>query len=649
MSSKSRQQPPKHPHPPPTAGQPPVPARQGASGAEGEEVEPTEHDFRQAEELLKVPKGRSPLTYAFLIFLLIFLLVVFLAWDAFTAMGSNQGTNEVVMRWNHPTAGPVEVRRTEFLLAGRGLGFATGSRDVEEDQVARFLVTDRLARDSGVEVGSAELVEQLRQIADSLGGLERYKQIIGRQMPGGTSGFEDLVRDQLRIGRFTALLDQFAAFPDLGELERQWIARHEHVSFQATYATIADFTTVARAESPSDEVLQAWFDARPEFERRAFQQPARQRVELIGALFTDPERRFEALLAAYPPAGEVDGAAQAQDYYDRSYFARFRRAEPLAAEGESEVEDLNRRLYLPFEEAAERAAQEAAVEAALLAWRADVEARLAAGETVELAAEAERLGLDFVAPTEGRTLAELREMGGLGGLYIAGPLASLTTPGSLTGGVVIGNEGISVGRLLEALPATTPPVAEIREQVLDQWAAARAVELATAALEAVRATLAEGAAAEGAAPAAEDGAAPPPLVVSAEAFAAAVTAADLPLEQLDELDRGSQAPAAPSDLERFLRSRASVFTLEVGAVDAVTKSFDNQRVYLVRVAGKRAAEPAEMTASEFQQQLAQTRQFAGFMRQMRDPFSVERLREEFGLWLISDEFARDVPQDPQQP
>ena len=600
----------------------------GAQPGQGgeEHAEPTAEDFLEAEELLKTPKGRSPMVYGSLILLLIFLLVVFVAGDAIWQMQSRR-PSFVAMRWEHPQQGPIEVTAQELGEAREMLRFTAG-RLVEEEEAAQFLVLDRLTRDAGVRVGTAELVERLQTFVEAMGGIENYRQSF-RRFPGNVAGFEAFVQRQLAVGRLEAIVRQFSSVPSVDDITEAWANQRQLYTFDYTFADPADFLEQAAYVPPSEEELQTWFDALPIAERREYEIQASRRVELIGALMGDAERSFDALLAAYPDTEEVDAEARAREYYERSYFVRFRRPEPISEDDPDAPEDLNARLYFTFEEVQEQLLVESAVKAAIDRWREDLSTRLEAGETVELAAEAERLGLDYEAPEESLTQLELRGMEGLGGIYIAGSMFGLPEAGDLTAGVTIGQEGFTVGRVNEIIPASSPAASEIREQLLEAYTEDRAAELAEQALKDLRAqfeTATDDTEAE------TEGLDAPALTADFESFSAAVEAAGFPVERITDFDRAAPRPDEPTPVEEYLRSSFQVYGLEEGEIDEARKSFSSERFFLVRLDGKRDPDMSEMEAGDFQR-LLQSPPPSAFL----PPFGLERLREDFGLWLYSDE------------
>jgi hypothetical protein len=628
MSSKSRKQSSKGGRKSgPSQSSPSTPAVAGHD-AEGDHQEPTAEDFLAAEELLKTPKGKSPLMFGFLILLLIFLLIVFVAGDAFYAGQRSMGRDSTVMRWTHPSRGVQEVAAIDFQILARKLEYGGGMR-VDEEDVAQFLILDQLAKDAGVRVSDDELRERLRQVVDQLGGVDAYKARFAR-FPGNVSGFESFVKDQLSVQRLLTLSQSIAtAVPDVDQLLDSWAQQRQLFTFDLTYVIVDDFRERALAEPPADDELEAWFEGQNDVFKREYLRPASRKVELIGALLDDPERDFATLLASYPPEEEGDPEALGRDYYERSFFTRFRRVTPIPADAEGAPEDPTERLYLPFEEVREQAIHEAEVKAALERFRAELAVRAESGDQIDLAAEAERLGLDLLAPEKALTQPELRDLGGLAGIYIAGPLFGLAESGQLTAGVTIGSDGLSFGRAVEINAAATPSVVEIREELLERWADERAGELASEVLDGVRTRLAG----DGGPDAAD-------LAVDFDAFAAAAEAAGLPLERIADFDRRAPAAAEPTPVQTFLRTAFMPFTLEEGEVDEVRKDFDGERAYLLRLDGKRNPDPSSMTAGDFQRLLAQPA-----LPPESDPYAVERLRERYGLWLATDEVATEESAD----
>ncbi|MHC4262942.1 MAG: hypothetical protein ACYSWX_10505, partial [Planctomycetota bacterium] len=596
------------------------PAHGAQAQGDGEHAEPTAEDFLEAEELLKTPKGRSPLVYGGLILLLIFLLVVFVAGDAIYQM-QGQRASGAVMRWEHPTEGTIEVSAMDFRETSEKLRVLARTR-LDEEDVARFLLLDRLASDSGVRVGQAELIEALEPNLEAFGGDIRAYQASLSRFPGGVKGFEQFVQNNLAAGRFQAIVRQFMSVPTVDEVIESWATSRQLYTFDYAIADAADYLEQARAEEPTEEDLQAWFDGLSQAERMVYERSAERRVELIGALLTDTERTFDALLAAYPAAEEVDPEAQARDYYQRCYFTRFRRETPIPADAEGAPEDMNARIYYPFEEVLDQVIVEAAVKAALDRWREDLGVRMDAGEEIDLSAEAERLGLDFLAPTDPVSQIELQGMEGLGGLQIASPVFGLQDEGGITSNVAIASDALIVGRVLEIVPPYRPKAAELRDELLEPYAEDRSAELAMDVLADVREQLlglSE-----------EDAEGETPAAIDSQAFADAAAGAGLEVGRIADFDRTQPRSEDPTPAESFLRSEFRAFMLDEGALSEPSKAFDADQAYLLLLDEKRDPDLSTMEAGDFQRMLT-------FQRPtFEDPFSIENLREHYGLWLYSD-------------
>ncbi len=654
MSSKSRKHttPPAHSiaSVPSTSNTGSEPASSGAP-ADIEHAEPTAKDFHEAEDILKVPRGRSKATYALLIFLLIFLTAVFVVLDYLPQSGG-AGGNRLEMSWQRPGVGVVEYHSREWMREKRRFGLTEsmlsgGGSNLEDAGLARYLVLDTLALDAGVRTTDEELVEQLRQFAAAMGGVAAYESRV-RNMAGiGVREFEDTLRRMMRAMRFRSLMGVLATQPSSDSIESLWRERRKETAFEYTLVDSASYRDAALAENPDDATLSAWFDGLSEGERRRYEGPARTRAELVGVLL-DGDQEYPELLLAYPDGDDVDPVARGRKYYDDFAYARF-----LAPEGSKDA------AYRPYEDVAEQTVREAQLLAALRSFKTDLDTRIAAGETIDLAAEAERLGLERDAPEQALTQLEWRERGGLGGTYAAGQLTRLGA-GAFSSGIIVERAGLTLARTNEQLPPSVPAFSAIRDRVLSDWADTRAKELATQELNDLRARfVAEPAApAEGETDAVGDDSTPAPRA-SAEDFTSTVEAAGLTVGRRDWLDSGAPPDIdaeAASPAHAILRTRAGFLGLGEGELSEPLSSPDGRYVLLARSAGEREVPLDRMKPGDFTSILFDARQRAEFDWMLgADPFSDDKLRERYQIRITSQERPEEDPlahlkaQSPEAP
>ena len=638
MSSKSR----KHSSPPArsskstgTGSDPNAEAGAPVSG-EVEHAEPTHKDFLDAEELLKTPQGRNPLVYAGLILMLVFLMLVFLLPPSM--FSGQSSTNEVMMKWTHPTRGEIAVRKNQFL--GKANEFSRlmtffNQRSTDQAELAHFMILDELALENGITFSDEELKAELGSYARALGGRDPLQARL-RRFPGGLLGFQETLRAFQRVNRYQNLLGKLQSIPDPAQIEESWNQQFLEYSFEYIFAGAADFVDGARAENPDDVALQAWLDERPAFESNALMEPERLDAEVIGFVLTEDNLATagEELLAAFPNAEDWDEEAQADSYYKRYSFTRFRRPQdPDNTESLSPDQ-----LTLPYEEVRDTAAREARLFDAMGSFRTDLQERLEAGEAVDLSVEAAALGMDRLADGVARSIDEWREVEGLGGQFTGSQMYGLGDNGSIAGSPAVTEDGLILVRLVERVPSQMPPFEEIREQVFEDWVDARSVELAEEALKGLREELIptpeiaetdEGTISE------EESS----EVVTSEVLAAAATARGLELRTRDWLQRSAKENDDPNwddPGHSFLRTRADLYQLEEGALSEPLANLDKSGAYLVRLVGERQVPIEQMTPSQYESLIGTASMLQSF-EFMGGAITIDDLREKFGLWLLSEQ------------
>jgi len=654
MSSKSRKTKAERAKPAAKAGSLP-------GAAASEEGHGHEHEGLLSDEVIHAPKGQSRLRFFLLVLLVIVLLVIFVLPGEIQSCVSGTGRpREAMASWVHPTQGKIEYDYTQFIDRTRQidtalridpimryrLGIQSADAPSQKDYL-RIIVLEDLARDAGIQISDADLAENLRAMIDSPysglnGSTQTYFQIAD-SFPGGRVAVEGAYRRVLRVARYLELMAQLAAVPDPVEIEELWSTDHVEHAFDYVQVPVADLKEEARAGVPADDELSAWFDEQSAQIRNAFLEPERRTVELVS--YVDPETTAAAgLVEAYPPPADVSAEEFAKNYYDRVFFTRFLRPASEKEEGgeEESSEDAVEQQFLTFDEVRDVCLAEAPVRAALDQWVEDLNARQAAGEEVDLAADAERFGLKYRKNADPLSLDEYRIRKDLGGTAV-GMTVFQTQPGRVAPTVQVTESEMIVLRTLERVDRILPPFEAIRGKVADRWVDERAKELALEKLRAIRDPLAD---AEPPEPPAGEEAPPPGKTADETTFRAAVEAAGLEVKRRDWLDKGGRPgedPQATEDAHVFLRG-----ALYTGLPDeAVAEPALNRTgtiAYLVRHVGSRPVPVDRMTKDDYE--MYRNRSVSVARTEAMQAFDLDSLAVRYELSIVSgDDEDEDEPAD----
>lgn len=546
----------------------------------GEAEAPSVEDFL-GENTIHVPEGKNPLQFVFLIGLLIFLLIIFIIPEAFQNSVAGDGPDNTPMAsW---TMGDelVEITPAVFMTEKRAEAAALkvrGMRITPSDaEMATILLTDSLAQDAGVVVSDEMVVDYIKAVAESLGGSDNYKALMAREFEGGAQTFERVVRRGLRVNTYLALIARVAVAPSADLLADAWNEQHEEFAYGYITASAADFKDAAMAEVPTDEDLELWFAGQPEWERNVLKTD--EKWTIGSAFFNVEEAAPEALTDRYPLAEDWDLEAQATAFYQNNSYFMFKRDEEIT----DEDGEINR--YFSQEEVQTKCENGAVALASMKAWRADMGVRMEAGEEVDIALEAQELGLGWHESDEAMTRGQLLDDADFGGGMLSTQVQT-TEPGQLIPSAIVGKNTIQVAKVLSNLEPALPAFAEIRDVVAGNWADDRSGELAKEALAAL--TDAEN-------------------LGDAEFQALADSSESFTYGMRGWLDKGGKYtddPDRDQPANRFLMIQSMVLgldELEEGDLTQATLASDGQNAYLVRSLGSRpldfsTANPAQLAA-----------------------------------------------------
>jgi len=600
------------------------------------------------EDDLKVPKGVSRTQFLIIVVLMIFMTVIFIVGDSIQNMvGGGRGEDPVVTRFTVPGKGEVEWQGSDIVMRARELetaigfdqflAFSLGITDMRNPDLAEFervLILNELAQASGVEVTDSDLAEHLREMLSFQQGTPETFQAVVRAQGIDQRRLEEAIRMMMRVSRFTQMIGFAGAVPTPEAIEKRWHEDNVELAFDYAYLEVASLKEEARKDLPDDAKLQAWFDKLPESERNEFRTEEKRTAEVV--LFRDAETTgADALVAAFPektPEGVEPTAPEelAQQYYNRVFVRRFAKE---AVEGATEPAG-----FLSFDEVKEQCLADAPVYFALTRWLEDLNARKTNGETIDLAAEAAKYGLEHQAYLQAQTRAGFEGADGANDKDVAQAVFATSPDGSFYASPMATRTGLHVVRANSRVEREMPAFDSIRDRVIEKWLGPRTEELADKKLVALREAFESFEP-----PKDEDN----PFAAqdttkhwrsSPEAFKAAVEGAGLTLARRDFLNKAGPAtddPEHENEHHKTLVAQAYSFRLyDLEADEVAAPGLDSAKkyAYLVRHAGSREVPLTKMSPTQYQNYKRQARTSAAGDVAKKIDFAF--LEQNFGLWRL---------------
>jgi hypothetical protein len=572
-------------------------------------------EARHDDEPVHVPKGQSRMRFFMILGLMVFTLVIYVVPRQMQSLLERGSKGDAAfVSWRAPDHSEVSFTVQQFQLRRQTLAsflYAIGQPDrgsnklTSDENLARLLIVDGLARDAGVDVSDAAVAKSILEGQFLMVG-EQFVYMRGFQESKNFQEvctgnriapheFQETLRMLMRVDRYEMLLSFALAQPDPATYEADWKSLHQEHSFDFVTSDVSQVQSDAHAALPADPELKIWYDALPNKNRvfAAEWKPERVSAELVGWSF-DAAAEPAGLLAKYPRPEGADLEQLAKDYYNLFANVRFRRAAEKA-----DATDDHDRLFSSFDEVADAARRESKVHAAFVDWQKTLKDRAAAGETLDLATEAAALGLTYRKEETPKSSSEWNALAELGGPLMTQKLI-MAARGDKTIDVFVGANAIQTGRVLERVAAGAPPFEEVHDKAVVEWEKQKAIDLAQEKLTGLRALLqAKGPTTE-AQPEPAEG---EKLIADAATFEAKASDRGLKVLHTDWFDPTKIPEALPenaTDVDRFLadvraetlgaaqkRGASAYITAAEGEIIGPRQDPDRQHVWLARAVGKR--------------------------------------------------------------
>ena len=630
------------------------------------ESTPTPEELAAGDEPVHVPKGQSRTRFLIILGLMIFTLVIYVVPSEFTQIfrASDPGETSYVA-WQHPTDGPQVMGGREFVGQKRKLQnllYVIGANRMndflEDEQVGRMLVLDRLAYDAGIQITDSELRQTIRDggfivlsrpsAKVEAGFPEFFLQVppfgdaatFARVLDSvGTTAvdFQETLRTLLRIERYESFLS-LAAQPRPADIEAAWKKQHQQYGFELVSFDVEAAAEEVATRTAEEGKLRSWYDGLdPNNKRMRFTADwvaERSSAELLIWNVADTTVPTK-LLEKFPLTDGVDAEQLAKDYYNQFANVRFRRAEENAA-GATAAE----RLYKPYEEVAEDARRESRIHRALVDYSTDAQARLRTGLTSDqLALEAAEFGLAYVRDDEPRTQVDWSTYPGVGDAMLAERILRASRADRFVP-LYVGPTSIVFGRTLVRVEASAPAYEAVADKVLAEWRKDQSFELANGKAQGLFESCTAGATT------------PEALVIDSATFAAKAQAAGATVIDagwIDEADLTGDSVDNPTERDRFLRELAftgrTLLRLADSTVGSPLVASDKSRIFIARKVGVRDPESIAIEPREYQQLAGQAS--LERVRDVRDQLiGLKGLEARYGLAFPGRPKPTETPTEP---
>lgn len=633
--------------------------------------EPTPEQLAAADEPVHVPKGQSRGKFLLILALMIFTLVIYVVPAEFTQMfRSGDPSEESYFAWNHPRDGRQEVNARAFMLESQSMSnllyflgvissdfqpYADALADardsmLEEEQVGRTIILDRLAQDAGVEITDNELrkvimegaiLQLSRPSRDTKNAQYPLITIPIRPISDGALlkqvlasanlsplDYESGLRQLLRIERYESLVG-IVAQPKPEAIEAAWKKQHQEYGLDFVAFDVDAARAEAESATADEATLRSWYDGLDSMTKRqkfnAEWVAERAGAELLMWNLADTTEPTK-LLERFPSPQGVDPEKVAQDYYNQFANVRFRRAEEKA-DGATAAE----RLYRPFEEVADQARRESRIHAALVAYSLDVQNRIRTGLAGDvLAVEAAELGLSYIRDDSQRTQADWSSYPGVGDATFAASILRAAR-GDKFIPLYVGPANIAFGRAGAISEAGAPNFEDVAARALEEWRKDQAFTIANRkASDFYNAVRAKSGITEATAP----------LKVDEAMFLDVATAQGYTVNSagwVDEAKLTGETLDNPTEIERFKTALAFTGRTAMNVEDSVVAlpftTMTRDRVYVLRKLGKR--DPPELKL--------EPRDYKSLRDQAASERSNEVMDELFGSASLKARFGFSFP------
>lgn len=516
-------------------------------------------------------------------------------------------------------SGKAEITQEDYVRAAnlmswgeRNLGQNYFPLDDEETGTLAYATLMKLGEEMGLVVTDSQIQAMLAGIATE----DQYEAVYQRAGYTTARSFERQLRSALLVQGVIQQMSISIA-PSESEILEAWSDQYEEMDVQYTVYLPTAFADAASALVPTDEELQEFFDNGLTGVQRAELQ-IEQAVAFDAVVLSAEALSTDAVTAWFQP--EEPSPESLDGFYNSNKFSMYRRPEPeegTEADPEAEpflsMEELGDRLRSDF------LLQKAISTLALELPQAEDAAAFAAEKGAEYLKQEELVGYSELGNVERIGHNNLRRLFNAEmDLWMQAPIQTETLA--------------YLARPTERRDLAMPELADVRDEVVVLWQEGERVGLAQAAADAFMEALPRG----------EDHVEGDPILMSSDAFQAAVASGDQSVEQMGWISRSMRRtvdPVWPVDA-RVLRRLRMVMGMQLDElVDTQVfgpEDYGIDGIVIAHLKGRRDADIEQMWPSE-RQSAEDAAQRVAATRFTTDVLSYEGLANMYGLTKVERE------------
>jgi hypothetical protein len=343
-----------------------------------------------------------------------------------------------------------------------------GARSDEEDEVLIYTLMVKLADQLELVVPNQDVARRVQQMLGSTSESD-YRLMVRNLGFNNILSFESTVRDVMRVPMLENLLAS-AQIPNQDDVIELFQDRYQE--FQAEYIAwdADDFAAAAQGLEPTEEELATFFDEGLDFSQR--RDLENEEAVAFEAIVLSAEALETEAVQAWA-TGEEPTEEELNAFYE--FNKRFLYERPAPAEGE-ETPAVVTEPYLSREEIGDRLAVDFKMQRAVLALLAG------ASEAEDLAAFSAEKGVELITHADAVVRSQMSDLPRIGTDQLG--VLFRADAGTWHGRAILVDGLAFLVRPTEIRQRELPPLAEVRESVIDYWRMEQQPKLATDAAEA---------------------------------------------------------------------------------------------------------------------------------------------------------------------